>query len=83
MHAAHMDELAMRFCLDILALHLRMQCDCLTSSPGEHVASTACHMDCFAPLLTTISSAAYMSPLSSARVDMAQTLERSACGVLV
>ena len=36
-----------------------------TSSPGEQVASTACQMDCLAPLDTTISSGEYSSPLSS------------------
>ena len=33
----------------------------LTSSSGEQVASTACQMDCLAPLLTTISSGLYCS----------------------
>ena len=35
-----------------------------TSSPGEHVASRLCQMDCLAPFDTTISSAPYSSPFS-------------------
>ena len=36
----------------------------VASSPGDSVASSACHMDCFAPLLTKISLASYSTPFS-------------------
>lgn len=37
----------------------------MTSSPGDTAASTACQIDCFAPLDTTTSLAWYSSPFSS------------------
>ena len=52
----------MRVVVRCSAAHEQRVC---TWSPGEHTASSACQMDCLAPLLTTTSSARYVSPFSS------------------
>ena len=47
-----------------------------TWSPAEQVASSACQMACFAPLLTTTSCGPYRSPFSAS--SLSQIARRSA-----